>query len=162
MITYNQIRKRYSEFCEQRSIYWRELQRLAEKMMLDFSGYLSIDPSIWKDNEGVTHDYIALGTWEGDFFKEHTPQLLRGNNQLELCFVLRVTIDRNQHSFPKDHIGYDIRIRRDKKELQVSVDLRTPISVYCPIDPSEDQFHSVFDVIVSDIMSRFDGRAFGN
>ncbi|AMS12913.1 hypothetical protein A3218_00680 [Pseudomonas chlororaphis] len=160
MAKYDQIRERYSKYCEQRSKYWQELQYLAGKMAFDFPRYLELEPCIWTDNEGITHDYIALGTWEGDHLKELTPNLLCGNDQLELCFVLRFTIDRNPNSLPKHHIGYNIRMRYDDEALQVNADLRTPISVQCPIEPTDEQFHAVFDVIVSDVMSRFDGRIF--
>ncbi|MGR2678710.1 hypothetical protein [Chromobacterium haemolyticum] len=155
MITYKDLTERYSQYDEARSRYWRRLGNAANQLTIELTESLQLPAPSYRDEEKINR-YVDIGRYENEVFESLHPQLIPGDNDLSLRFVIRVVLETSPNSFPK--LGYiqAVEFREESQRLRVTLPDGDGWSTFITTQDVPGRFTPVIEQLKQMIFNRLD------
>lgn len=158
MVKFDDLREQYINFCNERTKYWNNLSREATKLAQGFYEYLDIKGRSYKDSQGEDHSYMQIGVVDSNGKFKETRSYNNGDN-LDVEFSIKLTIDRDEKTFPKDSLIISLSLKKEKDNYIASFLNNSGDKNNFDVTNDKDMVY-FYDAIAANIASMFDTRKF--
>lgn len=156
MVNYNDLRKAYTQFIDERAIYRDDLNNKILDIFTGFAKHLGISDKTYTDNDGNAIYYLQLGTYNDSVF---TGQYGGFNiNDLTIDFAFKLTIDRNDGYFPKENVITKLSITKKNSRYIISSN-NNDTNLHFEVSTDEGKVE-LYNSITNDILKTIDINQF--